>query len=351
MKEYHLKEVSKAKHIILEKYFPAWAKILGSKHQKLFYVDCFAGPGKYSSGEEGSPLIIARKANELVKSGKSLKFDLIFVEKDKKNAQELKKQLKPYESENIRIRVFNEDSHNFVPELLEYIPEDIPAFFFVDPYGHPLSIHVINKILSMSRKEILLNLMWYAINMHLNNPEVEQAITNMFGKDSWKHQDFMKQEGETRENNFVKYFISQINVPFNFKFRIRFSPEDKVPGRENRTKYYLIHFANHPRAILLMKEIMWQLGDEEGTFDYSASHQGVLFSRTPTVMELEEYFIKNYSGKKISFLELQIKTYQLPFIEKHYREAIKNLENEGLVIVKRIQSKKTGINDKDIIIF
>ena len=349
MEEYRLKEVSKAKHIILEKYFPAWAKILGSKHQKLIYVDCFAGSGKYLSGEEGSPLIVTRKANELVKSGKSLNFYLIFVEKDKKNAQELKKQLERYKSQNVEISVFNEDSRNFVPELLKHIPKDIPAFFFIDPYGHPLSIPVINQILSMQRKEILLNLMWYAINMHLNNPQVEQAISKMFGNDNWKNQNFMKQSGKEKENNFVEYFTQQIKAEFNFKFRIRFSPEDKVSG--DRTKYYLIHFANHPKAILLMKDIMWKLGDEEGTFDYSASHQGVLFSRTPTVEELEDYLKKNYSGREITFLELQIETYKLPFIEKHYREAIRNLEKEELVEVKRVQSKKTGIKDRDTIIF
>jgi len=49
MKEYRLKEGSKAKHINLEKYFSAWAKILGSKYPKLIYLDCFAGAGRYSS--------------------------------------------------------------------------------------------------------------------------------------------------------------------------------------------------------------------------------------------------------------------------------------------------------------
>ncbi|ADO44691.1 Gp37Gp68 family protein [Hydrogenobacter thermophilus TK-6] len=293
MKEYRLKEVSKAKHIILEKYFPAWARILKSKHQTLIYVDCFAGSGRYSSGEEGSPLIVARKANELIEKDKSMKFYLIFVEKNKKSAQELEKQLKSYERENVKIFVFNEDSHDFVPELLEKIPKNIPAFFFIDPYGHPLSIPVINKILSMQRKEILLNLMWYAINMHLNNPKAEQTINRMFGNTDWKNQNFIRKE---RENNFVEYFIRQVNAKYNFKFRIRFSPEDKVHGGENRTKYYLIHFANHERAILLMKEVMWTIGDEEGTFDYSASHQEILFSRTPTVEQLEDvpaHFIKS----------------------------------------------------------
>ncbi|MGB9794960.1 MAG: three-Cys-motif partner protein TcmP [Caldisericum exile] len=353
MKDYPLKEVSKAKHVILQKYFPAWAKILGSRYQKLVYVDCFAGVGKYSDSDLGSPLIVLNESKEL-SLGKSLQFIFIFVEKDKKNAQILENNIFQLGlPSNIKTFVMNEDAHDFIPNLVKIIPDDVPSFFFIDPYGHPLSIPVINQILKKKRREVLINLMWYAINMHLENPRVEQAIDKMFGHNDWKNQNFMMQSGTEREINFVDYFTNQINARYNFKFRIRFSPKDRVPGGETRTKYYLIHFANHPRAILLMKEVMWPIGDEEGTFDFSASHQGVLFSKTPTVNELKEYLKQNYvnSGKEISFLDLRIETYHLPFIEKHYRQAIKELENEQLILVKRVQSKKTGIDDKDIVIF
>jgi len=40
-----------------------------------------------------------------------------------------------------------------------------------------------------------------------------------------------------------------------------------------------------------MKEVMWPLGDEEGTFDYSGESQGVLISETPTEQELKKYFV------------------------------------------------------------
>jgi hypothetical protein len=56
----HLKRVSRIKHVILEKYFPSWAMILGSRNCELAYVDCFAGPGQYEmagKAVEGSPVI------------------------------------------------------------------------------------------------------------------------------------------------------------------------------------------------------------------------------------------------------------------------------------------------------
>jgi anaerobic selenocysteine-containing dehydrogenase len=187
--------------------------------------------------------------------------------------------------------------------------------------------------------------------MHLSNPKEKEAINRMFGHSEWQMQPFMKMHGKNREKQFLEYLLSQIGAQYSKEFRVRFSPEDRVSS--DRTKYYLIHFSNHLKAVLLMKQIMWNLGDEEGTFDYSASHQGVLFSGTPQVQELIKYLQKAYvgSGREITFLQLQEETYRLPFIEKHYREAIKQMEAAGEVVINRVESKKTGIKDGDIITF
>lgn len=194
--------------------------------------------------------------------------------------------------------------------------------------------------------------MWFSLNMHLDNPKESEAISKLLGHTQWKKQNFM-QVPQNREEKFLQYFCSQINAQFYEELRVRFSPEDKVKSGHSRTKYYLIHFSNHPKAVLLMKQIMWDLGDEEGTFDYSASDQGVLFSSTPQVKELVEYLKRLYvgSGLQISFLQLQEETYRLSFIEKHYREGIKQMEVDGKITVRCLESKKTGIKGGDIIIF
>jgi len=349
-----LKEVSKAKHYILEKYFPSWATILGSKYRNLYYVDCFAGEGKYKGGKAGSPLIIYRKAHDIILN-KPYGIHLKFVEKDKQRAERLRQYLyNEKSSPHVTPNVYSEDSRQFTDGLLKAIPSSSPVFFFIDPYGHPVSIPVINHILQRPHAEILLNLMWWRINMDLSNPNVVNRLNKMFGHKNWSKESFLQKSGIQREEGFLNYFCSHIHCKYLFQFRIRFDPEDKIRGGRNRTKYYLIHFCNHSKAILLMKQIMWGLGDEEGTFDYSASSQGVLFSRTPTVEQLIKYLEKNYigTGKKVEFEQLQIATYHLPFIEKHYRQAIKRmeLENQG-VIVKRIKSMKSGIAKGDIIHF
>src|SRR6266849_10592877 len=78
----HLKRVSRIKHIILQKYLPPWAIILGSRHSELAYFDCFAGPGEYElEGRPvaGSPVIAVKEAIEFLQSrgGQSLLMYLI----------------------------------------------------------------------------------------------------------------------------------------------------------------------------------------------------------------------------------------------------------------------------------
>ena len=54
---------TRAKHEILRRYLQAWVPILGqSGFSEVVYIDGFAGPGRYSEGEDGSPIIALNEA-------------------------------------------------------------------------------------------------------------------------------------------------------------------------------------------------------------------------------------------------------------------------------------------------
>ena len=55
-----------AKHAILHQYLGAWFPILGiGTARELYYFDGFAGPGEYTRGEVGSPLIALDAASQV----------------------------------------------------------------------------------------------------------------------------------------------------------------------------------------------------------------------------------------------------------------------------------------------
>jgi hypothetical protein len=206
----------------------------------------------------------------------------------------------------------------------------------------------MNTILQRKRTEALINVMWFRINMDLSNPSVQHNVDEMFGNNDWRIQSFITAHGMTREKGFLAYFRSCLSCKYVLPFKVRYDVEDSQGA--NRTKYYLLHVSNHVKAALLMKEVMWPLGDEEGTFDYSGETQGILISRTPAVEELERILLLRFHGHEIGFDELRERTWILPFVEKHYREVLKRLEGKS-VTVQRITSKQTGIKGLDRIRF
>jgi three-Cys-motif partner protein len=353
----HLKSVSRIKHHVLTRYLPSWATILGSTFDLLYYVDCFAGPGRYESDGQlvdGSPVIAVRAGKEFASQYPGKRLGLVLVEDDATQLQQLRECLRathPY-PDNLKVLTRLADSRAFIPKVIEQIRKrrNAPSFFLVDPYGHPLSIPVMNDMLALPRSELLINFMWYRINMDMTNDAVQHRVSELFGDEGWKQQPFMSQHGKAKEDSVLKHFRGRLSAQYVLPFRIRYdAQEDRIAG--NRTKYYLIHASNNLKAVLLKKEVMWPLGDEEGTFDFSANSQGALISRTPQPNELRSILLREFAGQRLAFDDIRGRTWSLPFIEKHYRSVLQDLRASGTVEVTPITSKGKGLTARDLVRF
>jgi hypothetical protein len=209
---------------------------------------------------------------------------------------------------------------------------------------------MMNEVLALDRSELLVNLMWYQINRDLANPLVQHRLTDLFGDEAWKAQAFVSQQGFEREDNFLHYFCGRLTARYVREFRVRFdAQEDRISG--NRTKYYLIHASNNLKAVQLMTEVMWPLGDEEGTFDFSGTPQDVLISGTPALSELRDILLREFAGQQIAFEDIRALTWKLPFIEKHYRSVLQQLRASGIVRVSPVTSKGKGLDGRDLVTF
>ena len=131
----------------------------------------------------------------------------------------------------------------------------IPSFFFVDPFGFPITIPVMRKLLRLGKTELLVNLMWFRTHMHLHNPKSQAAIDALFGHADWRREPFMALDGREAERAFLDYFAKEIGAKYSLRFLVHYSPEDPVARPERRIKFYLVHFSNHQLAALLMKRI------------------------------------------------------------------------------------------------
>jgi three-Cys-motif partner protein len=84
---------TRAKHEILKRYLQAWMVILSQgKFPAILYIDGFAGPGEYSQGEVGSPIIALDTALQYQPPLRA-QIHFLFVEKKKDRADHLRKQI------------------------------------------------------------------------------------------------------------------------------------------------------------------------------------------------------------------------------------------------------------------
>ncbi len=361
----YLKKVSRVKHEILEKYLVPWSWILGSAHKRLGYFDCFAGGGLYTdeTGNQlpGSPLIALRWAIRYAAKYPDRSLLLGFVEEDAETAERLRESLATEAGvpPSVKYDVYREDANDFVTRLINGIKQAgpyrqiIPSFFFIDPFGHPLSVPVMRELLKLGKTELLVNLMTFRIHMHLHNPKLQTSVDRLFGHQRWRDERFMQLEGREDEQAFVDYFRKEVGARYSLPFLVHYSPEDPVPGPERRTKFHLIHFSNHPKAALLMKRIMCSASDTIGGLEFSGQERGFY---QPSLFTVPAYLdcrlLEHFQGRQLTFDEIQIETLDWPYFEKDYRASLKRLEQERRLTIRRANPKaKTGLDGHDLVIF
>src|ERR1700687_1065137 len=77
------------KHEILRRYFQAWLPIMVRWNKRVLFIDGFAGPGEYSDGEDGSPVIVLKEARDHTRKFEA-ELVCLFVEADQPRYEHLR---------------------------------------------------------------------------------------------------------------------------------------------------------------------------------------------------------------------------------------------------------------------
>ena len=182
---------TRAKHEILRRYLQAWLPILTQGgFRKVMYIDGFAGPGRYSKGEDGSPVIALGVALDQPALEKA-DVQFVFVEKDPRRACVLKEIVDSVEVPgNFQVEVFGGQSfHAAMNKVLNsYSTKGMPpTFAFIDPFGWsgaPFSI--VQEIMRHSSCEVLVTFMYEEVNRFLAHTDQEHNFDVFFGTPHWR---------------------------------------------------------------------------------------------------------------------------------------------------------------------
>ncbi len=155
-----LKDWSEIKLRILAKYFRAYLYKRGSGNPKIFYVDGFAGTGRYGENEEeykeGSPVRMAKFVQELDNSPRPYQLVCINTEIDPGRFAKLQESLSHFDPALVQTRLGAFEEH--LPDILK-LTRGAPALFFLDPFGvQPIKLRDLLPLLRRPDTELLLNL-------------------------------------------------------------------------------------------------------------------------------------------------------------------------------------------------
>jgi three-Cys-motif partner protein len=163
-----LKRNTQVKHDILSSYLLRWASILsggqgGARRLAFHYVDGFAGRGRYSGGEPGSPLIAMEIGQEMYEHrGGNVRLNCYNVEQDPKNFASLEKEVEEARPRypSVEVSYFQGPFQEHSDEILRLIPESEDTFVFIDPFGPKgVELNEVMRFLVRRRSEVFITFM------------------------------------------------------------------------------------------------------------------------------------------------------------------------------------------------
>jgi len=296
---------TRTKHEILKRYLDAWLPILGSWAGRIVFIDGFAGPGRYSGGEPGSPVIalqalLAHPFFQQPRPGREVVF--AFIEEDLERAAALRDEIDAIKLATwIKALVLEGAFRDHMTELLNAIEADrqrlAPTFAFIDPFGFKgLPMALVARITRNPRCECLVSFMYENINRFLAHPrtEIQAHYDELFGTEAWREVAEISNP-ETRKSHLVGLYREQLQ-----KFAgLRYVRTFEMINEGNRTEYFLFYGTNNQLGLSKMKHAMWKADPVGGQVfsDRSVSGQGVLFVPHPDIGPLRRQLQDRFRGK------------------------------------------------------
>jgi len=339
-----------AKHRVLRAYLDRWLPVMGTQAQRvgddrprLLLVDGFAGPGRYATGEPGSPLIMldALLSHQGFEKWAGVQFIFLFIEHDEGRVEHLcgeisaLGELPDNVSVDIELGEFESVFSAVIDPVIEKGGHLIPTFAFIDPFGYSsASMSITGRLLDFPRCETLFFLPMSFIHRFVGREGQEDALTSLFGTDDWRAA--IPLQGEERTACLLKLFERQLEqsggVEFVRSFQLR---------TQDGQDYRLVFGLGHRTGLEKAKDAMWKVDPAAGT-SYTAtteSGQEVLFSpgetvdTMPLLAELRSQFgIEWFTIDQADHCTLV----DTPFRKAHLRElTLQRAEREGKLEVRR----------------
>lgn len=250
----NVRDQSEIKLRILRRFLTPWAAKLGTVAKNssgvIWYVDGFAGPGRYGDGTDGSPLIGLQMAQAIKNGKRGYELANLFVENKLKNWKSL-------EQLSVAFRANGVTANNLRGKFADLIPEisrttaGSPMLLFVDPFGiSPIKYEQLRTLLNRRWPiDLILNFSHRAVyRLATNYPHL---ITEAIGSGNWLHDWNLTDDPGIRINLVMAEFKRNMLADGRFA-NVLFYPIR--PKKRSSAKYYLVFASRHYDAFELWND-------------------------------------------------------------------------------------------------
>lgn len=268
---------TEVKHIILEKYLPAFLHILKKAHNRLLVVDAFAGRGWYKTDDKdatakGSPLrVLETICRHPDLKGRTVP---IFIEKRQDNFEALLEAVNKWKANNELPNEPVVEKGEFATAILEALADldkekqnIAPTFLFVDPCGvDGVDFRAVCGVLKRDGCEVFLFFNFSGVHRILgtlkDDKESSATLECLLGSPERVAELVLrlrasKENGISPEDTIVSYYVDLLRGECGADFVLPFRIE-----REDRrtTSHYLIHATKNAIGFRIMKDVMFSVG-------------------------------------------------------------------------------------------
>ncbi|WP_394666548.1 three-Cys-motif partner protein TcmP [uncultured Chryseobacterium sp.] len=326
-----LQDHSEAKVKLLGEYLKRFLNIISNDGytEKINMYDLFCGPGLYSNGGYGSPLVTLHNVKNAYyniinnKVNKVPKIDCYFNDIDDNKVEYLKKIIKEKKLHypNIGNLYFtSNDYRNEVIRLKETISKykNEKAFIFIDPCGYKeLKADDIKELIGKNKKSEVL--IWLPIQfMYRFSGEATPDVLKNFILN-------LNIKNEVQKSENVWDFIYALKKGFQNHLGDNYFVDNFSLKKEENTVFCLYFFTSHIKGYEKMLESKWEIDTEEGRgWNYKGNTPTLFFEqKTNKLEDLLMIFIK--SGKRSNYDVYEF-TLRAGFLTKHATEVLSNLQ-------------------------
>lgn len=385
---------SEIKDRLLGGYLPQYFQKLLMSRSPIFYVDCFAGKGKFEDEKDGSPRIALQVRHNCLShtSAQTARIDTCFI--DLNYANELSENITDFHSDGVPT-VISGKYEEKIDGLLAS-KKDYNVFLYIDPYG--IQALDYNMLVGFAGKgfasiELLINMNSFGFFrdacrvMSVAKAQNDEAFRNLddeiieydpadvmavgqsadllshiAGGDYWKAivGDYKagRITGYQAEDRFSTEYRQYLRK--NFRYVLDMPIRLK---KDQRPKYRMIHATQHPDGCFLMAENMQRRKDELFT-NIQDGGQISLFDLDPTITRNmnSEYITTDEIKTKIEdhlkriTADIHLKLFLADFVNEYgvlcefkmLYDILTALQDDGKIDIIRIPSvsEKTGSPSK-----